>query len=223
MMNKTMKRVLCLLLALLMVMAIVGCEAAEQTEQTERVKKTKKTLVGQWAAELDYAEFMNEVLFLEIDLDYEFEDLVFTLELTFHEDGTYKMTMDGDIEGMITQMADVLWDYSIELSAEQYGVSASEMEEMMEQQGYTKEDMLEEMDMDTALEEMEKGNEGKWLLEDDKLYLAEEDPKDENPVIIEFDGGDVLSFVEMSGDDEEIEELEILSETLLPLTFERVG
>ena len=228
-MKDLLKRILCIVLALTMVVALVACGSSEDEDEEEEEetaeeggkkggKKDKKeteeepeeeeTLVGEWTAEIDMSDYLNEML-AESGLDMDFSDFVLVMNITFDEDGTYEAEMDtSKLNKAMEAFADDLWDLMIEMIAEEADVSAAEAEELLESEGMTKDDLIEEMGIEEAFADMENQT-GDWELDGDELSL------DGGIAIIEFEG-DEFSIVEVEDDEEGI------GEYLLPIVFERV-
>lgn len=198
-------------------------EEEEEDDKGKEDSKKEDTLVGDWEATIDLSEYLNEMLAAELGMDLEVEDFAIVMTLSFDEDGTYEAGIDtSKMEDAMEDIVDVLWDAMMEMTAEEAGMSVSEVEEMMEQQGVTKDMLMEEMDLEAAMaeafEEFEDESKGEWVLDGDELYMAKNDPEDADPVEIEFDG-DEFSIVggDFLGDaDEE------MVEYIMPIVFERV-
>lgn len=232
-MKDLLKRILCIVLALTMVVALVACgssededeEEEEETaeeggkkggkkdkketeEETEEEPEEEETLVGEWTAEVDMSDYLNEML-AESGLDMDVSDFVLVMNITFDEDGTYEAEMDtSKLNKAMEAFADDLWDLMIEMIAEEADVSAAEAEELLEAEGMTKDDLIEEMGIEEMFGDLETQT-GDWELDGDELDL------DGSIAIIEFEG-DEFSIVEVEDDDSGI------GEYLLPIVFERV-
>ena len=212
----TLKRLFALLMAVAMVFCLAACGGDAETGVEEKEKNVKKTLVGDWEAEVDLSDMMAEMLADELGMEIDVDDFAITMALTFEDDGTFKAEMKADWEEAVEDLVDNIWDYILETTAEEAGMSVSEVEELMEEQGVTKDMLMEEVDMEDIMGDLEEKITGEWVLDGDKLYMAEENPEDEEPVIIDFDGGDVFTIEEMGDIDVGYGEM------ILPLEFERV-
>ena len=137
----TLKRLFALLMAVAMVFCLAACGGDAETGVEEKEKNVKKTLVGDWEAEVDLSDMMAEMLADELGMEIDVDDFVVTMALTFEDDGTFKAEMKADWENAVEDLVDNIWDYILETTAEEAGVSVSEVEELMEEQGVTK-DML---------------------------------------------------------------------------------
>lgn len=196
-------------------------EATEETptkEHTEMSNDAQK-LVGTWVTEVDASDFMSDMLYEKSGIDLTLEDFVLSMTMTFNEDGT--VTAEGDASRAVAAMAiviDELWEEIIKSIAEQTGMSIEEVEKMMEQQGMTKEVLAEQNGPESMFgTEDEMTMSAKWLLDENELYVGEDDPEDEDPVVIEFKGSDEFHIVEVPDDPDDI------GQYLLPLVFKRVG
>ena len=240
-MKDLMKRLLCVLMALMMVMALVACgesdedegrsskrgnkeTTGETTEETteETTTEPEPTLAGEWEAEVDMTDYINEMLGAELGVDDVVDEFTMKIVLELNEDGTCEMVIDQDhMEDMVEAFADSIWDIMVEMVAEEADITAAEAEEALEESGMTKDMLLEEMDVEALFEDMDDMK-GYWLLDGDELFIAEDedDVEDSDPIEIEFEGGDTFSMVGGDGltdglDDE-------MAEVFLPLVFNRV-
>ena len=193
-------------------------EGAPVKEFTGLTKDAQK-LVGTWVTEVDASDFMSDMLYEKSGIDLTLEDFVLSMTMTFNEDGT--VTAEGDASRAVAAMAiviDELWEEIIKSIAEQTGMSIEEVEKMMEQQGMTKEVLAEQNGPESMFgTEDEMTMSAKWLLDENELYVGEDDPEDEDPVVIEFKGSDEFHIVEVPDDPDDI------GQYLLPLVFKRVG
>lgn len=242
-MKDLLKRLLCIVLALTMVVALVACGSSEDEDEEEEEtveegkksnKKNKKeteeeteepeeedSLVGEWEATLDLSDYLSDMLYAELEVDIDVEDFAIIMTIEFKEDGTYKADLDmSPMEDAMEDLIDQIWEIAIEMAAEEAGMTVAEVEKMMEEQGITKDVLMEEMDLEAAMEEafesFEDEAKGEWVLDGDELYMAKKNPEDTDPVIIEFDG-DEFSIVEGDFMDDED-----MMEYLFPIVFERV-
>ena len=214
-MKDLLKRLLCVLMALAMVACLAACGSSEEEDDDKgSSKKSKKsssqeedTLVGEWEAEIDITDYIASIMEsqgFEMDLD----DFVMVMTVVFDEDGTYEAEIDtAKMEKAMKNFANDLWDLMVEMVAEQGGMSESEAEAALEDQGYTKDVLLEEMGIEGMFEDLEAES-GDWELDGDELDL------DGSVVTIEFDG-DEFSIVDVEDDDSG------MAEILLPIVFER--
>lgn len=242
-MKDLLKRLLCIVLALTMVVALVACGSSEDEDEEEdeetveegkkSSKKNKKeteeeteeeedSLVGKWEGTLDISDYISDMMYAEMGVEMDVEDFAIVMTIKFNEDGTYKAELDtSPMEKAMGGFIDDLWDIVMEMAAEEAGMSVSEVEKMMEEQGVTKDALMEEMDLEAAMEEafaeFTEESKGEWILDGDELYMASEDPEDSDPVIIEFDG-DEFSIVDGAFADMDDDMLEYI----LPIVFERV-
>lgn len=236
-MKDLMKRLLCVLMALMMVMALVACGESDDDEgrsskrgnkettgetTEETTTEPEPTLAGEWEAEVDMTDYLNEMLGAELGMDDLVDEFTMKLVLELKEDGTCEMVIDQDhMEEMVEAFADNLWDAMVEMVAEEGDVTTSEAEELLEESGMTKDMLLEEMDVEAMFEDMDDMK-GYWLLDGDELFIAEDedDVEDSDPIEIEFDGGDTFSMV--GGDGLTADMDDEMAEAFLPLVFNRV-
>jgi len=247
-MKDLLKRLLCIVLALTMVVALVACGSSDEDEDeeedediveekksnkknnketeeetTEEPEEDENPLVGEWEATIDLSDYLSDMMYAEMGVDMDVEDFKMIMTIEFDEDGSYKADLDlSPMEDAMEDFIDQLWDIIIEMYAEESGVTVAEMEAAMEEQGVTKDALMEKMDMEAMFEEafesFEDEAKGEWVLDGDELYMAKKDPEDTDPVVIEIDG-DEFSIVEgeFMGDMDED-----MMEYMYPIVFERV-
>lgn len=229
-MKDMLKRLLCVMLALVMVMALCACgqsedggkKGKEKEEEETTEEKPEQVLVGEWEAYLDLTDYFNDMMAEELDMDDLVEEFSMRIVMEFTEDGEVTLTIDQDhMEDMVNDFADSFWDAMMDMYAEEYDMSRSEVEQAMAESGVTKEALVEEMDIESLFEDLED-MEGYWVLEDDELFISEDedDLEDADPIEIEFDGDDNFSMVGGDGLTDGLDE--DMADLFLPLEFERI-
>ena len=238
-MKELLKRLLCVLMALAMVACLAACGATEEdddegssrkskketteevtgdTEEVEETEKEEESLVGEWEAEIDMSDYISDMLYVALGVDLDVEDYIVTMTIKFKDNGTYKTSMDASKAAKSGEkIMEDLWPMLVDMVVEQGGVSEAQAEAALAAEGLTKESLMEQMDIEGAVEEVFADfKKGEWILDGDELYMAEEDPEDADPIEIEFDG-DEFSIVgdTFTGDED-------LDEYILPIVFERV-
>jgi len=234
-MKETLKRLFCMAMALAVVVTIGACKdekkpEPEETEQTTQETTQEETtepveeepaLVGKWEAEVDLSDYYSDRAYLSLGVDVVFEPCMVEVEVTFDEDGTYKTKLEPGFAGVFMDVDQSFKDTIIELSAAEAGMTVAQYERQLKAEGRTREDVYEafaytlEAIYCEAVLACEDEMKGKWLLEDDELYLAKKKPEKADPVIIEIEG-DSFTVTEITDDDDEY------GEYFLPITFTRV-
>lgn len=237
-MSNLMKRLICIVLALMMVMALCACGASEDegtsrrrssktaedagaAEQTTEATEAEPTLVGEWEAYLDMTDYLNDMLAEEIGEDDIIDDFSVRMTMKFKDDGTVTLKVDKDhLEDVVNDFADKFWTVFLDIMAEEYGMDVKELETTLADSGVTKDTLVEEMDIESAFEDVEDMK-GYWMLDGDELFIAEDedDVEDADPVEIEFDDNDTFSIIGGDGLDDLDEEM---IELFLPIVFERI-
>ena len=246
-MKKQHTSLLCLVMAFMLMLSLCACAATEAPVKTGPATKPTDatqaqttpptqaptqaptvapteapkadTLVGQWSAQIDMTDMFNSMLTESMGFEVKMDSFVMIMNAEFNEDGTTIMEIDKDhLEEQIEDLADFLWDLVIEMYAKELEMKESEVEKLLKDEGLTKDTLIESMDLSSIGDNLSQ--EGYWLLEDDKLYIAEDkdDLKDSDPADIELDG-DTFSITGGAEFDEENKEM---MEAFLPLVFERV-
>ena len=128
----------------------------------------------------------------------------------------YKQTGDVRIRNEIAEK----YLYVAEILAKKFEMTDAKFEREVKAAGYAREEYVKlfaDAIMTYIYEEIEYCEEnlkGKWLLEDDELYLAETKPEKADPFIITLEN-DTFTVTEITDDEMEV------SDYFLPLVFER--
>lgn len=135
-------------------------------------------LVGNWAAEIDMSDSVNEDLAEEIGEADIFSAYVITMNLSFNEDGTYKMEVD---EEKMEETLEILYE---EVKA--YMIKYLEMlisdqklnmtvDEVLKQSGTNMDTLIAEFGLEDMYKEMaeEVLAEGIYDAKDGKLFMSE--------------------------------------------------
>lgn len=213
-----MKRVGMVLVAVVLVvtmlMAMTGCDG------------DKKKLLGKWQATVDVTEELNEVLddgMMEIEL----ETTALVWEITFDEDGTYEMSVPkSSIEAMTANMKKALVPAMTTLYEELAAEFEMTVDEMLEMDGATIEEMvdelLDEVLDDAMIEEITAPYcaEGQYRVIGDgenRLHMSDDkdDEIDEDEYEVYKFEGDKMIWTENVGDDD-------AKDMPYPITFEKV-
>ena len=233
-MKETLKRLFCMAMALAVVVTLGACKdekkpEPEETEQTTQETTQEQTtvpveeepaLAGKWEAQIDLSDYYSDRAYDSIGVDVVFEACMLEIEVTFDEDGTYKTKLDPNFENAFLDVDQSFKDIIFEMSAAEAGMTVAQYERALKADGLTKDDAYKSFAY--ALEGIYYENimacedemKGKWLLEEDELYLAKKKPEKADPVIIEMDG-DSFTVTEITDDDDEY------GEYFLPITFTR--
>ena len=202
-----MKKLLSVVLALILVLSacvLAGCGA--------------DSVVGKWQCTVDITDAIKEGLKAE-----EGSDLADTLKgakleaifnFEFKENGEFSMILDEDafIESF-NGLRDVLADYLKGFLSTMLGETGLSIEEALEQQGYTFDEFVDETlesAVDTMKESMEDvSKSGRYKVDGNKLYLAEDDDDFDDDEYVEFEFVDGnLKFNKIVSDDDDLESME---------------
>lgn len=247
---KTCKKLLALLLALAMIFAFAACDNSKdgdkdddkgssniqetnppETDPPTEPPKEEEKLYGDWTMVTDAAGVMNEVYAMSFGDTFALPEspINVSMTLSFGEDGAYTLDMELDTDSFDAYMTEL----SASLVAYLY--------DTYEALGYSEADVTAELGMtveeyvasafavpsDDMVDELDDMDlEGCYKLEDDELFLAEdeddlEDEKDSMTISLD---GDKMEVTDIDGD--ELEELEDYMkdnyDVKLPWTFEKV-
>lgn len=141
-------------------------------------------LVGDWVTEIDMTDIMNEsVAELDMGEDDAFSDFVFALNLSFNEDGTYKMEVDVDkmeemIETAQEELEALLVKYFEKLISDQK--SNMTVDEVLKLSGTSLDTIIAEFGLEDTCKEMaeEVFSEGAYDAKDGKLFTSDEKESD---------------------------------------------
>lgn len=209
----------------------------EEEEVTEPEEK-EIDLEGEWLAQLDMSESINEQMAETTGgmISIDDEPIYMNVEMDIDEDGKFKLVAcldETSFKKYMTAMIDAMCEYAIQMGEaqgmtledleEQMGMTIEEFKEMMSEQI----DELMEDSMVAALEGLTK--EGYCVLDGNKLYMADEvDELEDEEVYFEISKeGDVLILEALIGADLEdilgdLEDMNIEPENIeFPWVFER--
>ncbi len=218
-MKKTLSMALALVLTFAMLFTFVGCDDSKEGGNDKGGKKVDP-IVGTWEVEVDMADAILESMgelaeFFEID---EFE-VTFTFE--FEEDGEYKLEIDEkqykkafkaiDFETAMTKYLEAL------IKAE--GVEMT-VEELLASQGTSIEELVAESYSDETIEDSidEINKKGFYKVDDDKLYLADDEDDFDDDLYYEIDLDDDKLKIKSYSDEEDTEDTFY---GLYPVTFKK--
>lgn len=221
-----MKRMTSMLLALAMVLscclALSGCNADQ------------KKIVGTWQAEIDYAAAVNagieSVKGAEKMAKYiEFDTFPLLTTFTFHDDGTYTVTMDASsvfsavqnvrahvAMGVLEYVENLIKEKNLPLSVNEY-LAFIGLNRLTLGQTLVTDRALEEM-----AEELSKETTGLYRVEKGKIYMTsstDEELTEENYDTYTLDG-DTLTLHECHCQQEE--GFENINQEIYPLVLKRV-
>lgn len=182
-------------------------------------------IVGTWVGPVDMTELLNaemEALGEGVGEYFTFNDCSINIIVEYKEDGTQSVTIDKDsmsdfvdkfkdvfASGMGEYMETVLADSGMDMSFDDFLAS----------QGTTIEEFVDEYCNEDMFSQYVTESEGKYKLEGDKLYEAEEDGTfSEDYILIDL-SGDQMVWKEAvyASDSSEAN----VYEAMLPITFER--
>lgn len=208
MMKKILSAALC---AALMLVLLTGCSSDADK------------LVGSWSAEIDMTELVNEELSgVETSEEDVFSDFKLTLNMTFNEDGTYKMEVDPEkldetIEIVKADMEALMIEYYEELIAAE-GINMT-VDEMLTLAGTDMDTLLGEVGIEEAFQEIAEQivAEGNYDAKNGKLFLSDSKDSaiDEEVYELYTLEGDVLTFTGGYPETESVIEY--------PIVFNKVG
>ena len=210
------KRVLSVLVAALLLLTML----------TACGSKTDKAMLGKWVCEMDFGSYLNEGLATEPEIAQYLmvDEFVLEVELYLNEDGTYKMVADEEaakemFKGVQEDFKEGMGKYLDAMIKEQ-GLNMT-VDEMLQMSGTTFDALVEEAFGDAMLNEMisEFETEGKYKVEDGKLYMSEDlDSEIDEEVYETYEfSGDEFKLLESFGD-EDAEEFK----DLYPIVFKKL-
>lgn len=184
------------------------------------------TVVGEWYGTVDLSDTMNNAIVgsdASLGQYFSFSGLTLGINLVLTEDGTCILSVDQNSAKEMSsvlkaELAEGFTLYVEDLCAE-YGFSYT-AEEFLGLMGYTMDSFIEEyIDTDSLVSSLaDVSSEGKYIVEDDMLYMTDDmnkDPKSVagNPFVLD---GDVLTIQASSNTDSDIS-------FMYPLVMNRVG
>ncbi len=227
-----MKKLLALVLALIMSLSFVACgESKDDSKKGDKKgsstakKSAEELIVGEWETTFEFAKIMSEddadETLLEIIED---EGLSLEVVFEFSDNGKFELVADDkSVEKFKKDFTDVMEEYLVATLEAMIGQQGAEMslDDLLEAQGVTLDELLEEamveIDFDEMLEDLEQ--KGKYEVKDDKLYTYEDEIDEDEYIVFEI-SDDELEFTKVVTDEEE-DALGIAN--ALPLTLERVS
>lgn len=233
-MKETLKRLLCVIMALAVIFVFAACDTEKETEKEETEQTTQGTtqeettlpeeeeslLVGKWEGQIDMSDYISDRVYESSHVDMNFEACMVEIKATFEEDGSYKVNLKCDFDEAINNLDEEFINTVMEVTAEASEMTLAQLERALKADGITKEEFAKEFAdvllgaMYEEIKEYEKDMKGKWLLEDDELYLDKKDPEDADPFIITLED-ETFTVTEITDDDEDI------GDYFLPLVFTR--
>lgn len=224
-MKKLLAKILCLVLALSM-MLVTGCQSENSDEKDEK----KATIEGTWEAEVDFGEFLCEMLAADEGTQefaeyFELDECVLVLQMTFNDDDTYELAVDKDsaeeAADIIRKAFEDCFNEYFKAYLKEAGVDMT-VDEMLAASGSSMEALLdEEMGEDNKefiemFSEMEDG--GYYKAEDGKLYTYEDEDDYDEDVYETYElDGDTLTVKESVGEEDDEG-----NEFIYPMEFKRV-
>lgn len=201
-MKKFFSMLLCIIISLGMIFTMSGCGE-------------DATIIGTWANEIDATTMINGYLGLDDEMSQyiKFDEFIVTVNVTFNENGTYKMSIDEEATNESFQkvkkaVSDGLYKYLEDIIKEAgYDITVEEFLEFAETDFDT---MLNETINDGAVNQMINimQAEGKYKVEENKLYMTEtaDDEFDNEKYQVFTLTDDTLTLTESVGDETESEE-----------------
>jgi len=177
----------------------------EEDKDTDKDIDKEETVVGTWEYTMPNELFVAALGLTGIELDLDAELIML---ITFDEDGSGNASLDEDsLEDWAEEVAVAMLD----VMAEQYDMSVSDLLEMMEMtQAEYVEEVIETMDLTSAESEFT------YTISGNKMTMSED--SEDSVATFKFESGKlVLTGVEDAGDMPE----EIL-DLMFPMTLERV-
>ena len=191
--------------------------------ETEAPAEDEASIYSTWKTSLDISEMMNQLyaMLLEGITLPAITGLAFELEFEFNENGTFKCAVSEDSAKAAIENAKpslvAFFEALYTAMADQSGIT---LEEALAASGIESIDALIEQEFNTS--DMAEGftNEGKFLIEDNKLYMGEDENGEIDKtqyIVFTLENGK-LTFTEVVGGDEEGSDM---FSDFLPLVFEK--
>ncbi len=217
-----MKKLLSLLLVLVLTLSLAfmatACSSSDDDDDDDDDKPSvsqKKddddededevTIEGKWEAELDLADFINEMMEDEmgVELDKKFKNLNVTVVMEFDKDEVeLSMEATGIEKAIKKQMPDVLTAV-LETMLEEQDLDMT-LDELLESQGTSidelVEESLEDMDFDDLEGSLDEFETSSYELDGDKLYLFDDEKDEDDYVEIKLTSKKLV-FESFSADD----------------------
>lgn len=217
MMKKQLATILGILMIALSLIMFSGCSQQSEIKQNE--------IIGSWETTIDMADMINKGFAEDEEMgEYlSINEFDLVVQVTFKEDGTYKMNVDEDaaeesfgkaqedlVEGFEKYLEQIIKDSGMDMTVEEALTSSgSSMDELLE------EVFGEEM-LNALIEELE--TEGNFEAKDGKLFMSDgmDNEIDEDEYETYEIDGDELKLLEAIGGDADEEDF-----GLYPMTFKR--
>ena len=194
-----------------------------ETEAPVTPEDTATAILGTWKTSLDVSEVINQLYatLLEGITLPAITGLTFEFDFEFNENGTFKCEVSEDSAKAAMENAKpslvAFFEALYTTMADQSGVT---LEEALAAEGIESIDALIEQQFNTA--DMAEGftSEGKFLIEDNKLYMGEDENGEIDKtqyIVFTLENGK-LTFTEVVGGDEEGSDM---FSDFLPLVFEK--
>lgn len=221
-------------------LSLAGCAAENEPDtlspsgdltavlpSAEEVSEAEPSIEGNWNSVIDCTDYYNEVMASSEEYEeyreyFVFEDVHFSMDWTFHADGTYTLQAN---EASVMEMGENLEDFFLKGFTEYLEACIQEagwdmtVDELIESRGMTMDDIVEgmasAMDLSGSVEASRV--EGQYVLEDGKLIMSgsvyeEPDADTHEAYTVEFEGDDLV-LVEGGSFD--------FFESIMPITLKR--
>ena len=223
---KKFAKLTALVLALVLVFSLAACSESGKANPAPGSNSGSNTpaaptIVGKWRTTVGFDAFLGEDAGEMGDL---FKGQSLGLFLEFTQDGKVKYDLDED---SVRTMCDTIYGKMPEMIASQMGMSVSELEDLLAQQGMSMSDVLAQAGMassadlaDTILENVgdKTSLTANYTLEGDKVTITNED-SDEPSVLTITLTSDKLTVTKIENSSDMMEQME----KLLPWQFTRVN
>ena len=222
---KNVKKLLALLMALVMLFAFCACDNGKDDDKKESKgeKLTAEELEGDWEMTLDLGAMINSGVMGEVPeifeiMDPDDLDLTLALDVTF-EDGMMEADPESVtecFENMLDSMVDWLAKgdniYEI-MAASSDDMTAAECKEYFEENGYSKNDLIDEIQSNIPDADVLFGSAATefcycYELDGNKLYTWEEDDEKDDENYFQFTYADEVITVTKVVDDGESTKLD---------------
>ena len=229
---KKFAKLIALVLALVLVLSLAACKkSGDAADKADASSDAPATVVGKWKGEISAEDTMKIAAESGEDVDEANMEqvkqllgdstIVMTLELT--EDGKITFAPDQD---SLKSIADTMMANVGDLLPTIFNVTPEELDEMLQQQGMTKDQLIDQIKAQLNPEEMFKNLEdatttGIYEVEGDKIYTGETGKQIDKSSYIVFELKDgKLTLKEIVGDlGEEVNAMK----ALFPWEFTRIG
>lgn len=149
------------------------CACKKETAPAPTQPPSVPTVVGNWNAQVDITEHINQMLKSQMGIDHLSSSFSVVLCLTLSEDGTYTLTYDQEhLTSQLDIMGNVLWQFVVDQAAAQSGLTTGEASKALQEQGKSRQVLVDELKLATFFENSFRES-GFWKHENDKLFTAE--------------------------------------------------